>query len=249
MLSTIQHSGVQKPVDIAKITTRKIYEEIAEQIKQQIVSGALPPGHKLPSTRELTERFQVGRSTMREALSALKAMGLIEIRQGEGCYVRIVESADVPLPEFDSLLMGKQTVLELMEARKALEIANAALAAEKRTDEDLAAFEAVLEMMERNLGDEEQGEVADVRFHLVLSQATHNSIMVRLLESISSQMQIAIRETRRLQMYASAEVSRQLWQEHSAIYEAIRDRDPLRAQEAMRTHLHHVEKVLIRFMK
>jgi GntR family transcriptional repressor for pyruvate dehydrogenase complex len=236
-------------LEISKITNRKTYEIIAEQLQEQILSGKLQPGEKLPSTKELAERFQVGRSTMREALSALKAMGLINIYQGEGCFVRSIDPDSIPIPEFNALLMSRETILELMEARKALEIANASIAAEKRTEEDLAAFAEVLDQMEKHLGDDEAGEQADIRFHMILAESTHNSIMVRLLESISSQMQLAIRETRRLQMFANKRVSRQLWQEHHAIFDAVRRRDSAAAQECMRTHLHHVERVLIRFLR
>lgn len=236
-------------MEIQKVSSRKIYEVIADQIKEQIVSGALSPGHKLPSTKELSEKFQVGRSTVREALSALKAMGLVEIHQGEGSYVRSIESEDVDLPAFESLLMSRETVIELIEARKALEISNAALAAEKRTDEDLNRFEEIICNMEHFLGNEEEGERSDVLFHLTLAQATHNSIMARMIDSISTQMQTAIRETRRIQMYSSETVSKQLWVEHKAIYEAIRDRDPAAAQEAMRRHLFHVEQVLLKYLK
>ncbi|TVY10442.1 FadR/GntR family transcriptional regulator [Paenibacillus cremeus] len=237
-------------MEFKKIATpRKIHEVIAEQLKERIVSGELKPGDKLPSTKELSERFQVGRSTIREALSGLKAMGLVESHQGEGSYVRSIEAQDVGLPEFDALLMSRETVLELIEARKALEISNAALAAEKRTEDDLRRFEAVLKRMEEHVGDEVEGERSDIEFHLILAQATHNSIMMRMIDSISSQMQTAIRETRRLQMYASRSVSHQLWREHQAIYEAIRTQQPELAQEEMRRHLFHVEQVLVKFMK
>ncbi|WP_159887487.1 FadR/GntR family transcriptional regulator [Paenibacillus puerhi] len=236
-------------MDIQKITTRKIYEVIADQIKEQITSGQLKPGDKLPSTKELSERFQAGRSTVREALSALKAMGLVEIHQGEGSYVRTIDSGDVDLPEWNSLLMSRETILDLIEARQALEIANAGIAAEKRTEHDLRRFEAILERMERHLGDEEEGERSDIEFHLTLAQATHNDILARMIDSISSHMQLAIRETRRLQMYGSRAVSEQLWKEHQAVYEAIRDGNPEAAREEMRRHLFHVERVLVTFLQ
>jgi GntR family transcriptional repressor for pyruvate dehydrogenase complex len=236
-------------LDIQKVTSRKIYEVIADQIKAQIVSGQLQPGQKLPSTKELSERFQVGRSTLREALSALKAMGLVEIHQGEGSYVRSIESQDVDLPVFDALLMNRETLVELIEARKALEISNAALAAEKRTDEDIIRFGEILRNMEDFLGDEKEGERSDMLFHLTLAQAAHNSILARMIDSISTQMQMAIRETRRLQMYANKTVSKQLWKEHTAIFKAVRERDAAEAQEAMRKHLFHVEQVLLKYIK
>jgi GntR family transcriptional repressor for pyruvate dehydrogenase complex len=236
-------------VDIQKISSRKIYEVIADKIKEQILSGALKPGEKLPSTKELAEKFQVGRSTLREALSALKAMGLLEIHQGEGSFVRSIDSNHLNLPVFDSLLMSRETVVELIEARKALEISNAALAAEKRTRDDLAKLEEILHNMELFLGDEAESERSDMLFHLTLANSTHNSLMIRMIDSISTQMQTAIRETRRLEMYSVKTVSKQLWQEHKAIFEAVREQNADDAQLAMKRHLFHVEQVLLKFLK
>ncbi|RXZ80068.1 FadR family transcriptional regulator [Paenibacillaceae bacterium] len=232
-----------------KITTHKIYEQIADQLKAQIVNGGWKRGEKLPSTKELSEQFQVGRSTMREALSALKAMGLIEIRQGEGCFVREVTGDEVQLPQFEALLLGKDAIFDLMAARKALEIANASLAAKQRTAEDLAAFEALITFMEAHIGDEAEGEQADIGFHQLLSAATHNPIMVRLLEMIASQMEIAIRETRRLQMYSNKQISHRFWEEHKLIYEAVKAQRPEEAEQRMREHLNHVEKLLLEFLE
>ncbi|MBJ6363942.1 FadR/GntR family transcriptional regulator [Paenibacillus sp. GCM10012307] len=234
---------------LSKVTTRKIYEQIADQMKEHIMNGGWKVGERLPSTKELTEQFQVGRSTMREALSALKAMGLIDIRHGEGCFVRETTAAELELPQFDTLLLSRETILELLEARKALEISNAAIAAVKRNDEDLAGFEKLLSIMEQHAGDEQEGESADIGFHQLLAKATHNSIMVRLLDSISSQMEIAIRETRRLQMYSSKEVSHRLWLEHRAIYKAVVNRNPAKAEQRMREHLEHVERVLRKYLE
>lgn len=236
-------------MDYPKFENRKIYEKIAAHLEEQIAGGILKPGDKLPSTKVLSESYQVGRSTIREALSALKAKGLLDIHQGEGSYVRTARPEDVKLPNLAPLLLSKETVLELLEARKALETANAGIAAEKRTDADLKAFELVLEAMEANLGSETEGERADIEFHRTLAASTHNSIMVRLLETISGQMELAIRETRRLQMYADKEVSKRLWKEHKAIYSAVRDGNPVDARQAMRDHLLHVERMLAPYLK
>jgi GntR family transcriptional repressor for pyruvate dehydrogenase complex len=236
-------------LEFTKIHHRKIHEEIADQMKNQIIAGKLIPGQKLPSTRELSEMYQVGMSTVREALSALKAMGLVESHQGEGSYVKSIGSADMEMPSLESLLMNRETILELLEARKALEVANAALAAEKRNEQNLADFELILDRMKANLGNEAEGERADLQFHQILAASTHNSIMVRLLETISSQMETVIRETRRLQMYSNASESEQLWREHCEIFEAIKAGNPVQAQAAMITHLQHVENVLFAYLK
>lgn len=233
-------------MEVTRIANRKIYEQIAEQIQEQIVSGRLTPGQKLPSTRELTERYQVGRSTMREALSMLKAMGLIEIRQGEGCFVRSPQEAEVEVPRFEHLFTSMEAVIELLEARISLEVANAGLAAVKRTDDDVAALEAVLADMDNERATETVGEKQDMRFHLTLARSTHNSIMVKLLETISAQVELTIRETRRVRLYANKEIAGQLWREHKAIADAVSARDPEQAQAAMRRHLIHVEEEIMK---
>ena len=235
-------------MEFARIQRSKISEEIAEQLKARIAAGALNPGDKLPSVKELTEQFQVGRSTVREALSALQATGIIETRQGEGSYVK-ARPGDGLKQALGIASLGRKETLELLEARKALEASNASIAAQKRTLTDLARMDEIVQRMEPQLGDDEAGEQADVAFHLALAEATHNSIMVRLLQTISSQMELAIRETRRLQIYANRRVSERLWLEHRAIVQAVREGDPELARRKMLEHLAHVESILHRFLK
>ncbi|WP_018757182.1 FadR/GntR family transcriptional regulator [Paenibacillus terrigena] len=235
-------------MEITRLAKRNHYEEIIEQLKRLILDGRVKVGEKLPSTKELSERFGVGRSTMREALSALKAMGLIEIRQGGGCTVIASSVMEVEMPELSSLRMNRSTVLELIEARKALEVSNAALAAEKATAEDKQKLQAIVVEMERSIGDDQAGERTDLEFHLMLAQATHNSVLVRLFESIAEQMERAIQQTRRVELYANRSVSEQLYQEHLSISEAVQQGQPDQASQAMRTHLQHVESILTKYI-
>ncbi|WP_314591595.1 FadR/GntR family transcriptional regulator [Paenibacillus terrigena] len=235
-------------MEITRLAKRNHYEEIIEQLKRLILDGRVKVGEKLPSTKELSERFGVGRSTMREALSALKAMGLIEIRQGGGCTVISSSVVEVEMPELSSLRMNRSTVLELIEARKALEVSNAALAAEKATAEDKKRLQAIVVEMERSIGDDQAGERTDLEFHLMLAQATHNSVLVRLFESIAEQMERAIQQTRRVELYANRSVSEQLYQEHLSISEAVQQGKPDQAGQAMRTHLQHVEGILTKYI-
>lgn len=235
-------------MEISKISKRSSYDQITRQLKKLILNGTFQPGEKLPSTKELSEKFDVGRSTMREALSALKAMGLIDIKQGEGSTVRFFDPAELDFG-MESFTMSREVLLELLEARKALEVANAGIAAVKRTEADLEIFIDVLDTMKNSFGNEEEGERLDLLFHTTLAKATHNSVMVRLLETISSQMETAIQETRRLYMYSDRFVSEKLWKEHRLIYEAIAKQDAEAAMETMRSHLYHVEQVLTRNLK
>jgi len=235
-------------MEIAKLKKRNHYEEITEQLKAFIADGQLKPGDKLPSTKELSDRFGVGRSTMREALSALKAMGLIEIRQGGGCRVLDpAESAYAP-PELQTLRMNRDTLLHLLEARQSIEVSHAQVAAEKRTDEDIARMKRIVEEMEGALGNDEEGERTDVEFHAALAAMTHNPILISLFESIVGQLELAIREVRRVELYANRLVAERLLKEHKAIFRAVAAGDGDEAARQMRRHLRHVESILTKYL-
>ncbi|KZE39255.1 GntR family transcriptional regulator [Brevibacillus parabrevis] len=236
-------------MDLSRLAKKNHYEHITEQLKTLILSGELQAGSKLPSTKELSEQFGVGRSTTREALSALKAMGLIEIRQGGHCTVKSTCSpVQSLLPDLQGLRNNRQTILELMEARKSLEVANAAIAASKRDEHDLHALEEILIEMEQHIGNEDIGERTDLLFHLALAKATHNSILAHLFESISKQMEIGIRETRRVEIYSNRSVSEPFFLEHKAIYEAVKRQDPEASRSRMTEHLLHVEQILLKYL-
>lgn len=235
-------------MEMTRLTKRNHYEEIKDQLQRMILDGKLKVGDKLPSTKEMSESFGVGRSTTREALSALKAMGLIEIRQGGGCRVIRNAPAEIMLPELDSMRMNRNTLLELLEARQSLEVSNAAIAAMKRTDADLAEFESLIEAMSVSVGDDREGERTDLLFHLTLAKATHNSIMVRLFESIANQLESAIHEIRRVELYSNQQVAKRLYREHYAIYEAVRLQDSELAAKKMKQHLQHVENILTKYI-
>ncbi len=227
------------------------------QIRRQIEDGRLKPGDKLPSTREISEQFGVGRSTTREALSALKAMGLIDIRQGGGCRVSAAPpaghapmggAAGVEPPELLSLRDDRKTLLELLEVRQTLEVSIASIAASKRTSEDLDALRALQFEMEAAIGDDVEGERTDLQFHLLLAKATRNDIMISLFASITGQMERAIRDIRRVELYANRSVARRLFEEHSAILDAVAEQEPVAASLRMNEHLAHVERMLLRHL-
>lgn len=235
-------------MEVNKLHKQNHYDEIAQQIKEMIVQGQLKMGDKLPSTKELSERFGVGRSTMREALSALKAMGLIEIRQGGASRVIREAPSEVALPEWTSLRMNRTTLLELMEVRQSLEVSIASIAAKKRTPQDLEQLQLIMQDMERAVADDAEGERTDLAFHQLLVQATHNGIMEMTFESIRNAMEMMIRDIRRAELYANQAVAVQLLKEHKVIYEAICSGDPVLASQAMRVHLEHVESILIKYI-
>lgn len=235
-------------MELTRLSKRNHYEEIKDQLQRMIVEGKLKVGDKLPSTKEMSESFGVGRSTTREALSALKAMGLIEIRQGGGCRVINNSPVEILIPELNSLRMNRETLIELLEARQALEVSNAAAAALRRTEEDLFEFNSIILDMKQSIGQHMEGERTDLLFHLLLARASHNSIMLKLFESIANQLETAIREVRRVELYSNQKVAERLYLEHLAIYDAVSKQDSELAGKTMKKHLQHVANILMKYI-
>ena len=111
-----------------------------------LLAGNVSPGTRLPSERQLAEELGVGRSVVREALKSLGLLGLVEVRQGDGTYLRRVESELLPRVIEWGLLLGERRTADLIEARQHLEVVTAQLAAARRDDDDVAALAAALRM-------------------------------------------------------------------------------------------------------
>ncbi|MDQ0286186.1 GntR family transcriptional repressor for pyruvate dehydrogenase complex [Desulfofundulus luciae] len=225
------------------IKPRKIYEEIIDQVKQLIAEGVLNPGDKLISEKELAEKLQVGRSAVREAFRALEAMGILEIRPGEGTFVRRVEPQALINVLSLVLIMDRDTTEELMELRKILEVESAGLAALRHTPEELALMEEALAQMEADIKAGDLGEKADWKFHYAIAEATHNSLLVELMNTIAGTMQRVLR-TARMQLYMTPGTPQRLLNEHKAIFLAIKEGRDQDARRAMFDHLDKVEKGL-----
>lgn len=218
------------------IRTPKIYEQIVDQIGQQIAQGQLKPGDRLPSERELVERFQVSRASIREAISALVMMGLIEVRSGEGSYIRKVNIESVVTPLAWMLFIEKNTDLELYETRKILEVQAAGLAAKRADENEINDMFEALEIMRKNLKLHYLGEEADHHFHYAIAKATHNKILFRLMTTLSDTMRKTLK-TSRNKLYEHEDTPQKLFNEHFQIYDAIKNRDVEKAQKLMLDHL------------
>lgn len=219
------------------IRTRKIYEEIIAQIKALILEGKLRPGDKLMSERELAEQLQVGRSAVREAFRALEAMRIVEIKPGEGTYIRQL-SSDY-LVESISLLLnsGDHTTRELMELRKILEGECAYLAALRRTKSDLELMKQQLNEQRIQVEEGHLGYHSDMAFHFTIYKATGNAIIFKLMSTLRDTIQHALKEVLQELMRMDPTFPRQLYDQHMTVCRAIENRDPVAAREAMHWHL------------
>ena len=170
--------------NVTPIKSTRIYQEIARQVKSMIAEGRLKGGDRLPPERDLADKFVVSRTSVREALRALESLGLVEIRPGEGTFVReaSIESLVEPL----ALLMVSQreAIAELFEARRVLEPSLAALAAERATPEEIQEMERILDEQAREVAANRTGLAQDAQFHAAIGAAAHNRAITRITHAI-----------------------------------------------------------------
>ncbi len=226
-------------MDFTPIKTKRLYEEIVEQIKQLITDGKLKPGDRLLAERELAEQFQVSRASVREAIRTLEMLGVIDIRPGEGTFVRGTETDDIIRPLAMFLAVERSSLLDMFEMRRIFETATARLAAERASEEELDHIESMLEKMRERLNvlDPEKGEEFDAAFHYAVAEATHNSLLTKLFKTVSEEFAKANSVARRQLYHDNIQNAQKIIDQHSEILEAIRSRNPLVASEAMLAHL------------
>ncbi len=233
-------------MDFTPIKTKRLYEEIVEQIKQLITNGNLKPGDRLLAERELAEQFQVSRASVREAIRTLEMLGVIDIRPGEGTFVRSTDADDIIRPLAMFLAVERSSLLDMFEMRRIFETATASLAAQRATLEELDQIESMLEnMRERlNVQDPEKGEEFDAAFHYAVAEATHNSLLTKLFKTVSEEFAKANSVARRQLYQDNIQNAQKIIDQHSEILEAIRSRSPQAASAAMLAHLIFAEDEL-----
>jgi DNA-binding FadR family transcriptional regulator len=203
---------------------------ISEAIADDIVSGRLAPGERLPSERALAARYGVGRPLVREALRSLGELGLIETHPGRGTYVRSSALAGVHRPVGLAIRRRGVTVAQLSEARIALESEAAGLAAARASSRDIEKLESALRALEAAQGIAHVQR--DLAFHLAIAAAAHNPVIEMMLESIAP-LTVGLM-TRSV---GDPEVMRRSQPYHGVCLEAIRRHDPAAARAAIVAHL------------
>jgi GntR family transcriptional repressor for pyruvate dehydrogenase complex len=207
-----------------------IPEVVLEEIQRLIAEGELRPGDRLPSETELAERFGVGRSSIREAMRVLHLLGVIEVIQGKGTFVR--QPSILPLMIDWSRIVQMGVIAEVMEARQFIEVLLAQLAAERATEEDIEALRAALERCRASASSLEADAQAGVNFHLALADAAHNQVLALMYRTIYDLYLDTARRTR-----ITPEVAQDRLRDHERIFQAVVDRNPEAAARAMKEHL------------
>jgi GntR family transcriptional repressor for pyruvate dehydrogenase complex len=208
-------------------------EQVASRIVEMIKSGQLKSGERLPSEAELCRSYQVGRSTVREALRSLSFIGIVKMKAGEGSFVTEGPSAFLDRVLHHGLLNSDREVNELAEARALIESELAALSSQLATEDDLRCMADLIAAMERCV---ETGEgdllQLDMEFHFTIARASQNNILCQLLRTIRNLLTEYISRSQALPGSAAAGLKG-----HRKIFEAIGRRDSRQARSAMRNHL------------
>lgn len=232
---TIGMSGERTPFKRFAGKSKRDY--VIEQIQSAILKGVYRPGDKLPPEGELARQLGVSRTTIREALSALELLGIVEILHGEGTYVRKAVSIPKEDPEFLANLAEGGTFLEALEVRKALDELTARLAVERATDEELAQLRELVRQMEDAVARREYERYLDanMKFHLLLAETARNAILVRLTHYMVRVMELLQEE--RLDYYVQDHRrAQETLAAHQRLFSALERRDLTATLEAMRAH-------------
>ena len=232
---------------IQSIEPRRLYRQIAEQIRALIRTGEFLPGERLPPERDLARQLGVSRPTVREALIALEVERLVEVRTGSGIYVLARGAAaerepDADLAAGDAADDGAEAgPFELMRARYTIESECAALAARAAKRTQIAAIEDAVATMERSFAAGEAPLDGDRLFHLRVAEATGNGALVAVVKMLWKQRQGPLYQ-RLEHHYDSPALWLAAMAEHRAILKAIAERDVAGARAAMQRHLNRAYK-------
>jgi len=210
----------------------RLYQQIADQIKELIADGTFQVGNRLPAERELAVQLGVSRPSLREGLIALDVQGNVEIRGGSGVYVCPQPGPRAPkaTPELGD------SPRELMQARAALESAVMILACAHGTDKQLKQLRTIVARMGADTERSSASLELDRRFHITLAEMGGNSVIARIIAQLFDERHSPI-SAKMSSRYESARSWKAAVKEHEAILRALETRDPIAAQAAMLSHL------------
>lgn len=227
-----------------KIGSKKIYIEVIDQIKSLLDSGELKPGDQLPSERDLAECMGISRVSVRQAFAVLEALGILEIKHGEGTFISLNKGEGNNLDLFLSNISKESDPMDIIEARKIIEVEIAGVAARQREKEDLLSLRNLLSYMEEKIRQGEETSTIDLRFHLAIANATHNPVLSLVMNQIASLMRQSLWSLAKGISLMTPGRAEKYLREHRTIYNCIEKQEPLNAKEAMMGHLLSIERDL-----
>ena len=222
---------------MTQVKRTPLAEQAAELLMERIKNGEWGLGAKLPGETTLAPQLGVGRSTVREAIRQLAGLGVLATRQGAGVFVTALE-----VPEDWGAVLRRADIVSVIEARIAIEGEAAALAAERRTSQDLLVMDSALE--QRDLSRKEPSALvdADTAFHRAIVAAAHSPILLELFDSFVPRLREAMIDLLRIQQDHATNEDQEV---HASLARAINDQDAMAALSQSRAHLQALKNVLV----
>ena len=215
--------------------SRRLYEDVGERLGEFVREAGMEPGAQFPPERELAQKLHVSRTSVRQSFVVLQALGFVDVRHGEGVFLRRTRGFGESLAK---LLERRRRLPDVLEAREALEVKLAELAAAHRSTDDLIAMKAALEHMEAEIGTGGLGTEGDLAFHHAIALASRNQVLLHLIDAMAE----VIQESRVESLSEPGRPPRSL-EAHRRILAAIESQSTSLAAEAMRFHLRVVADV------
>jgi GntR family transcriptional repressor for pyruvate dehydrogenase complex len=222
------------------VSAERLSVQVAQRLEAEIREGRLSPGEKLPTEAKLVELFKVSRTVVREALSRLKSIGLVESRQGSGVFVHH-QAAFEPLHFDPRLADSLEAVLQIVEVRRALEAECAQLAATNRSAGDIDQLQLALAAIDRAVAEGKDGVEEDVLFHQAIAKAAGNPFLIGTLDFLAQFLRGGTQVTRANEA-RHAKLAQAVRQEHHAIATAIIQGDAKQANRAATVHMRNAAK-------
>ena len=228
-------------MNLKPIKPKRISDQVFEQIRELIYKGEFKPGQQILPERELAVSMAVSRTSVRNAINKLVTMGLLEHRQGQGTFVSSPDSRKGN-PLAAAMATEDATMDDLLEVRMGLECNAAMLAAQRATENDILSMERSLkEMLDDLEATDKISTEADAAFHMAVAFATKNPVLIHLMRNFYDFLFIGIKKNL-THMYEDSSTLHDVVEHHKAVYEAIRNREPDKASDAMRSHIDYVQR-------
>jgi GntR family transcriptional repressor for pyruvate dehydrogenase complex len=233
---------------IQPIGKRRLSDDVIGQLKTLLVEKNVKPGDKLPPERDLSDLFQVGRPSIREALRTLDILGFVDIRPGDGVYVQdplggsFLKSIQESLEILTQL--EPKTLIEIFEVRMILEAKTASMAAQLAGPEDLAFLQNAFKELEAHLTDPKSYSEKDWEFHKAIARCSHNNVLFHLINHCSALIKLTSQR-----FIEVPNITAVFHPDHRAIFRAIQNRSEKKAVQAMTEHLGHAKESIQRLLR
>ncbi|CAA7615447.1 Pyruvate dehydrogenase complex repressor [Candidatus Terasakiella magnetica] len=232
------------------IRPAKLADTIADHLEQLILEGSLRPNERLLAERELAQRFDVSRPSLREALEKLEKRGLLYSGRGGSTYVAPLLGEGFTEPLYSALASRPETTFDYLEFRRFVEGSAAYFAALRGTDVDRDLIRECFDTMEtaHHKDDSSDEADADADFHLSVYEASHNLVMLHIMRSLSDMLRNDVFYNR-AKLYQRQGVRELLLEQHRAVYEAVMAGDPDAARAAAEAHIDFTRDALLEIAK